>query len=82
MYVFRIYTIFMKTSKGRGRPKKSSEDVKSESVLLRMSLSERQAFTEAASLAGVPLSVWIRERLRLVARQELTKAGKEIAFIE
>lgn len=68
--------------KRRGRPKKSSESVKSAGILLRMEEREKQGFTEAATLAGVPLSVWIRERLRLAARQELEKAGLRVAFLD
>jgi len=33
-----------------------------------------------AVAAGVPLSVWIRERLRRIARDELREAGKELPF--
>ena len=55
----------------RGRPPKASEDRKSESILLRLEEKEKRAFAEAAGLAGVPLTVWIRERLRWVARKEL-----------
>jgi hypothetical protein len=68
--------------KRRGRPKKSSEAVKSESILLRMAKLEKQGFTDAARLAGLDLSAWIRERLRIMARQELEKAGQSVAFLE
>jgi hypothetical protein len=64
----------------RGRPPKGSGMTKSESVLIRMESREKAAFTEAAEIAGVPLSVWIRERLRRVARDELREAGKESPF--
>lgn len=70
-----------KTKKARrGRPPKGSGLAKSESVLIRMEPREKAAFTEAAVIAGVPLSVWIRERLRRVARDELREAGKELPF--
>lgn len=71
----------MKTKKTRrGRPPKGSGLAKSESLLLRLEPREKAAFTEAAEIAGVPLSVWMRERLRRVARDELNEAGKESPF--
>jgi hypothetical protein len=54
---------------------------KSEGILLKMEPREKAAFTEAAEIAGVPLSVWIRERLRRVARDELREAGKGVPFL-
>ena len=56
--------------------------IKSESLKLRIGPEEKQAFQEAAELAGVALSVWIRERLRKVARKELEAAGHKIAFFQ
>jgi len=54
---------------------------KSEKLLLRMEPEERQAFQEAAMLAGLPLTIWIRERLRRAARVELEDAGKQAPFL-
>ena len=56
--------------------------IKSESLKLRIGPEEKQAFQDAADLAGVALSVWIRERLRMVARSELEEAGRQIAFLQ
>ena len=67
--------------KGRGRPRKGSAATKSESVLLRMEVREKEGFTAAAELAGAPLSVWMRERLRKAAKKELDEAGQEIPFL-
>ena len=67
--------------KRRGRPPKSSGATKSESLLLRLEPGEKKGFGDAAHIAGVPLTVWIRERLRKVAAKELTESGKEIAFL-
>lgn len=53
----------------------------SESLALRMEPAEKQAFKDAAELAGVPLSVWMRERLRRVAVRELQEAARPIAFL-
>jgi hypothetical protein len=65
----------------RGRPRKSSGTAKSESLLLRLDPGEKKGFTDAADLAGAPLSVWIRERLRQVAAKELEGAGRAVAFL-
>ncbi len=81
--VFFGYTIRRMTPRktGRGRPRKGSGAAKSLSVLLRMDPGEKKGFSDAADLAGVPLSVWIRERLRLVAAKELESAGRPVAFL-
>ena len=72
----------MKTkTDGRGRPPKGSAETKSETLLLRLDPGEKQGFADAARLAGVPLSVWIRERLRKIAAKELHDAGQLVAFI-
>ena len=54
---------------------------KSEVVQIRMEPEEKQAFQEAADLAGLALSAWIRERLRKSARIELEDAGQQIPFL-
>lgn len=43
---------------------------------------EKQGFIEAAELAGIPLSSWVRERLRLAAIRELENAGRKIPFVK
>jgi hypothetical protein len=82
--IFWIYNKDMNTTKTkngrRGRPPKGSGMTKSEGILLKMEPREKTAFSKAAEIAGVPLSVWIRERLRRVARDELREAGKESPF--
>lgn len=55
--------------------------VKSEIIKLRVGPEEKQAFREAAQIAGIPLSNWIRERLRKAARIELEDARKDIPFL-
>jgi CxxC motif-containing protein (DUF1111 family) len=80
--IYRIYNRAMSTRRnGRGRPPKGSAETKTESLLLRLSISEKQGFLDAAQLAGVPLTVWIRERLRQVAARELQSAEKPVAFL-
>lgn len=53
---------------------------KSENIKLRVKPEEKKAFLEAAEIAGIDLSTWIRERLRRSARVELQEAGREIPF--
>lgn len=67
--------------KRRGRPPKRSQDMKVEYLDVRLDAGEKEAFWDAANLAGVPLSVWVRERLRAAARRELIEAGRKIAFL-
>ena len=67
--------------KRRGRPRKSSEEAKSKSVLLRLDSAEKQGFQDAADAAGIPLAVWMRERLRRVAIRELEEVGLPIIFL-
>lgn len=48
---------------------------------LRLQPEEKRAFQESASLAGIPLSAWVRERLRSAAVRELEGAGRAVPFI-
>jgi galactitol-specific phosphotransferase system IIC component len=48
---------------------------------IRLTDLEKQAFTESANLAGIPLSSWVRERLRLAAIRDLESAGQKIPFV-
>ncbi len=57
-------------------------DMKSEILKLRVSPEEKQGFKEAAHLAGIPVSTWMRERLRLAAIREMEGAGLPIPFIQ
>ena len=57
-------------------------DKKTSSLLLRLSAQEKDAFEQCAEIAGVPVSAWIRERLRFVAVRELESAGKRAPFIK
>jgi hypothetical protein len=67
--------------KGRASSAKSSVPTKSEGVLLRLEPLEKKAFADAARVAGVPLAVWMRERLRQNATRELEAAGRPIPFL-
>jgi hypothetical protein len=55
---------------------------KPEIVQIRVSEPEKQAFQLSADLAGISLSSWVRERLRLAAIRELESAGKKIPFVD
>jgi hypothetical protein len=50
--------------------------------LVLMRPDEKEAFSQCAALAGIPLSIWIRERLRLAAIHELEAAGRTIPFVK
>jgi uncharacterized protein (DUF1778 family) len=67
---------------GRGVPAKGSDQAKSVHLDMRISPTEREGFRAAANLAGLGLSAWIRERLRLAARKELESAGQDVPFIQ
>ena len=66
----------------RGRPPKDIDELRSEALLVRLHGGEKEAFKEAADLAGVPLSSWVRERLRQIATRELQKAARPVAFLQ
>ena len=59
-----------------------SSVVRSRNILVRVNDAEKEGFRAAANLAGIPLSAWIRERLRLVATSELAQANKRVTFLE
>lgn len=62
-----------------GRPRKANR--LSEYLETRVDAAEKQAFKDAAELAGIPLSAWVRERLRRAAVRELEEAALPIAFL-
>ena len=55
---------------------------KERTLQIRLSDVEKEGFLGAASLAGIPLSSWVRERLRLAAIRELESAGMRIPFVD
>jgi uncharacterized protein (DUF1778 family) len=69
------------TQSKRGRPKKDPTRTKGEYLDIRLEAAEKQAFRDAADLAGLDLSAWVRERLRSIARKELEGAGLAVAFL-
>ena len=58
------------------------ERMKDQVIQLRVADAEKRGFQAAANLAGIPLSSWVRERLRLAAIRDLESAGQRIPFIE
>jgi len=55
---------------------------KSETLQIRLSTAEKDGFEQAAELAGIPISSWVRERLRLASIRELESAGRRVPFIK
>jgi hypothetical protein len=54
---------------------------KTEILQIRVTDSEKEGFELAATLAGISLSSWVRERLRLTAIRELEGAGMRVPFV-
>jgi hypothetical protein len=71
----------METKRKRGRPPESPDRLKNEKFLLGLGLKEKQGFSEAAQIAGISLSAWMRERLRVAAAKELADAGRTVPFL-
>lgn len=56
--------------------------MKTERIELRVQGAEKAAFQEAAEIAGIPVSGWMRERLRRAATRELADAGRQVPFLQ
>ncbi len=54
---------------------------KTEVLQIRVTGPEKEGFELAAALAGISLSSWVRERLRLTAIRELESAGRRVPFV-
>jgi hypothetical protein len=52
-----------------------------EALLIRLSRNEKRGFGDAAKLAGIGVSAWARERLRLAAIRELEAGARQIPFL-
>ena len=59
-----------------------TEAARSERMELRLEASEKAAFREAADASGLPLSAWIRERLRRAAISDLQELGRVPKFLK
>lgn len=64
-----------------GAPKKPAAITKVARIELRMIDTEKQAFSEAASMSGLSLSAWIRVRLRAAAKAELESEKRPVPFL-
>lgn len=64
----------------RGRPKLDLS--KSEYMELRLDAAEKEAFVQAAQVAGMSLSGWVRDRLRRASRKELQDMDMPVAFLD
>lgn len=53
---------------------------KTETLKMRLTPEEKDAFLAASELSGLTLSAWIREHLRRSARIELEEAGEKVPF--
>jgi hypothetical protein len=71
-YDFVTTIPFMKKTSGQRR--KDPRRAKSQLFQMRLSPAEKRAFSRAAELDGKTLSGWVSDRLRRLARQEITAA--------
>jgi antitoxin component of RelBE/YafQ-DinJ toxin-antitoxin module len=55
---------------------------KHEFLQVRVDADEKKAFANAAELSGIPMSAWVRERLRQCATRELEAASRPVAFLD
>lgn len=55
---------------------------KTQVVQVRLTEQEKEALKQVAQLAGIPLSSWVRERLRKACIKELEEAGRPIPFLK
>jgi len=62
------------------RPPKKPGESREKLLQVRLQGKEYEIFKEAASLSGLDLSSWVRERLRNAARNDLKKYGGDDSF--
>jgi uncharacterized protein (DUF1778 family) len=56
--------------------------MKTQPIQIRVSPNEKVAFNEAAKIAGISLSSWIRACLRKAAIRDLEEVGRQAAFLK
>lgn len=61
-------------SNGMARPK--AEKTQSAALRIRLFPEQEEMIRQAAELAGVSISAWIRERLIRTARREISQAAR------
>jgi uncharacterized protein (DUF1778 family) len=64
------------------KTKKLADSVKEEYFEMRLDTAEKEAFRDAAKMAGMSLSGWVRDRLRRIARKELEEMNRPVAFMD
>lgn len=69
-------------SKRRNADDEGSDDRRGRLLQVRLRDLEKETFEAAADLAGIDLSSWVRERLRLAAFRELEAAGRDIPLFD
>jgi hypothetical protein len=67
-------------AKKRGRPKGKKKDSREVHLDIRLFGHEKTGFAQAARIAGLTLSDWIRQRLRRDANAEVVAAGQPPIF--
>jgi len=72
----------MKVKEKTQKRRKRATELKTQNLLVRLQDAEKEAFQDAAKLSGIPLSNWVRERLRRAAVKELEAASQPIAFLK
>ena len=65
----------------KASPRETDMKPKTELLQIRVSDAEKEGFELAAALAGISMSSWVRERLRLTAIRELESAGRRVPFV-
>lgn len=63
-------------------PMKPTEQSKTEILQIRLTPSEKDGISQAAALAGISVSSWVRERVRLAAIRDLESAGLRVPFVD
>lgn len=51
-------------------------------VQIRITEAEKESFLLAASISGVSLSAWIRERLRMACIKDIESTGNKVPFLK
>ena len=57
------------------------EATKHKVIQIRLTEDEKESFLMAASIAGVSLSSWIRERLRMACIKDIETTGNKVPFL-
>ena len=51
-------------------------------MIIRLSDEENKDFEDSAEIAGLSVSAWARQHLRLAAIQELSRVGRKATFLK